>query len=220
MLGPSFSGPNGASAPRSPQSAAITDGVRHRHGGKFPADCFFCQCLGMTQPVPVRIDCLKAIHRAQFVHKSEPGSVPRGETQMRGTGKPSLTMGLALASSLLILAPAAAVAQSINIPLPFIGVPHFGPTYHNNYRAPVPSHHSSSGSSGHDSSSSSPSTPEKDATQEDASSNGGSHPAGSPSTMRQTSDPAPSSSSSSTPASSSASANRGANDAPAFAPSR
>ncbi len=69
---------------------------------------------------------------------------------MRGTGKPSLTMGLALASSLLILAPAAAVAQSINIPLPFIGVPHFGPTYHNNYRAPAPSHHSSSGSSGHD----------------------------------------------------------------------
>jgi hypothetical protein len=221
MLGPSFSGPNGASAPRSPQSAATTYGARHRHGGKFPADCFFCQCLGMTQPAPVRIDCLKAIHRAQFVHKSGPGSVPRGETQMRGTGKPSLTMGLALASSLLILAPAAAVAQSINIPLPFIGVPHFGPTYHNNnYRAPAPSHHSSSGSSGHDSSSSSPSTPEKDATQEDASSNGGSHPAGSPSTMRQTSDPAPSSSSSSTPASSSASANRGANDAPAFAPSR
>jgi hypothetical protein len=207
MLGPSFSGPNGASAPRSPQSAATT------HGGKFPADCFFCQCLGMTQPAPVRIDCLKAIHRAQFVHKSGPGSVPRGETQMRGTGKPSLTMGLALASSLLILAPAAAVAQSINIPLPFIGAPHFGPTYHNNYRAPAPSHHSSSGSSGHDSSSSSSSTQEKDATQEDASS----HPTSSPSTMRQTSDPAPSSSS---PASSSASANRGTNDAPAFAPSR
>jgi hypothetical protein len=171
----------------------------------------------MTQPAPVRIDCLKTIHRAQFAHKSGPGSVPRGEISMRGTGKPSLTTGLALTCSLLILAPAAAVAQSITIPLPFIGAPHFGPSYHN-YRAPAPSHHSSSGSSGHDSSSSSSSTQEKDATQEEASSNGGSHSTGSPSTLRQTSDPAPSSSPA--PASSSASANRGTNDAPAFAPSR
>jgi hypothetical protein len=206
-----FSGPNGASAPRLPQSAAISQAARHGRGGKFPADCFFCQCLGMTQPVPVRIDCLKAIHRAQFVHKSGPGTVPRGETSMRGTGKPSLTMGLALASSLLILAPAAAVAQTINIPLPFIGAPHFGPSYHS-YRAPAPSHRSSSGSSSHDSSSSSSSpTQEKDATQEEAASNGGSHQTSSPNTTRsQTSEAAPSSSS----------ANHNANDAPAFAPSR
>jgi hypothetical protein len=166
----------------------------------------------MTQPAPVRVDCLKAIHRAQFAHKSGPGSVPRGEISMRGTGKPSLTMGLALTSSLLILAPAAAVAQSINIPLPFIGAPHFGPSYHS-YRAPAPSHHSSSGSSNQNSSSSPSSTQEKDATQEEAASNGGSHQTSSPSTTRsQTSEAAPSSSS--------APANRSANDSPAFAPSR
>jgi hypothetical protein len=166
----------------------------------------------MTQPAPVRIDCLKAIHRAQFAHRSGPGPVPRGETSMRGTGKPSLTMGLALASSFLILAPAAAVAQSITIPLPFIGPPHFGPTY----RAPAPSHRSSSGSSSHDSSSSSSSssTPEKDATQEEGASNGGSHSTTAPNTTRsQTSEATPSPSSSS-------SANHSANDAPAFAPSR
>jgi hypothetical protein len=216
----------GSLASRSPESAFIRNGARYWRGRKFPADCFFCQCLGMTQPAPAWIDCLKAIDRAHFAHKSGPHPVPRWEISMRGTGKSSLTLGLALIDGFLILAPAAAMAQSINIPLPFIGGPHFGGGgggYHYRDRTPAPSHHSSSSS--HESSSSSSnhessSGPEKDATQEGASSNDSSHQSGSPSTTRsQTSEATPpSSSSSSAPASSSA--NRTANDAPAFAPSR
>jgi hypothetical protein len=170
----------------------------------------------MTQPAPVRIDCLKAIHRAQFAHKSGPGLVPRGETSMRGTGKSLVVTGLALTGGLLILAPISAMAQSITIPLPFIGAPHFGPAYHS-YRAPAPSHHSSSSSShdrDHDSSSS---TQEKDATQDESASNNGSHSTTAPTPTRsQTSEATPSSSSSS----SSAPASHGTNDAPSFAPSR
>jgi hypothetical protein len=172
----------------------------------------------MTQPGPVWIDCLKAIHRAQFAHKSGPGPVPRGETSMRGTGKSSLTMALMFVGGLVILAPDAAVAQSITIPLPFIGAPHFGGGGGGyRYRAPAPSHHSSSGSHESSSSSNHDSSPtqEKDATQEEASSNGGSHQTSSPSTTRsQTSEAVPASSSSSAPA------NHSTNDAPAFAPSR
>ena len=68
---------------------------------------------------------------------------------MRGIWQILLTLGLALIGGFLILAPAAAMAQSINIPLPFIGGPHFGGGgggYHYRDRSAGTSHHSSSSS--------------------------------------------------------------------------